>query len=107
MGGNRLGLLLTDVDKTKKRPIKEPYALAYLNTIDSTTPRWRSCLKNFIKLVSKKYKHKVFQLIVTKKMMDYLKGVETGDWFEDASLKNNQLIKLINKYYKKDRKSVV
>jgi hypothetical protein len=48
IGKGRLGLLFLPVKKAKERFIHDKYALAYLNTIDSTTPRWRACLKNFI-----------------------------------------------------------
>jgi hypothetical protein len=43
IGAGRLGILLTKTQKTKFPPstLQDKYALAYLNTLDSTTPRWR------------------------------------------------------------------
>ena len=99
VGGGRLGLLLTDIKPSKKSPIKAPYALSYLNTIDSTTPRWRGCLNSFINLITEKYHHKEFQLIVSPSMMDYLKGHDSKEWFENASLTLKQLRNLVNPYY--------
>jgi hypothetical protein len=99
VGAGRLGLLLTDIKISKKRPIKAPYALSYLNTIDSTTPRWRGCLNSFINLITQKYHHKEFQLIVSPSMMDYLIGRETGEWFDDATLSLKELRNLVDEYY--------
>jgi ribosomal protein L7Ae-like RNA K-turn-binding protein len=99
IGKGRLGLLLLPVPKTKERLIRDKYALAYLNTIDSTTPRWRGCLKNFINMVTDKYKFRRFQLIVSPPMMDYLKGVESGDWYKKASITKKELRNTVNKHY--------
>jgi hypothetical protein len=99
IGKGRLGMLFLPVVKTKERLIRDKYALAYLNTIDSTTPRWRSCLDSFITMITKKYHHKRFQLIVSGPMMDYLKGSETGKWFKNASMTKKRLYKTVNKFY--------
>jgi len=100
IGRGRLGLLLLPVHKTNKRLIRDKYALSYLNTIDSTTPRWRGCLKNFIVMITEKYHYKRFQLIVSPSMMDYLKGHATGDWFVKATMSKRELRKTVNSFYK-------
>lgn len=107
LGKGRLGMLFTKENKSNiksneksNRLIKDKYALAYLNTIDSTTPRWRSCLKNFIQMITNKYKYRHFQLIVSPSMMDYLKGKPSKEWFIDASMTKNELRSIVHKYYK-------
>jgi len=100
IGKGRLGLLILPVPSKDERLIHDKYALAYLNTIDSTTPRWRSCLKNFIQMITQKYKYKRFQLIVSNFMMDYLKGHESGKWFIDATISKSELRNIVSSYYK-------
>jgi hypothetical protein len=99
IGKGRLGLLLLPVPKAKERLIRDKYALAYLNTIDSTTPRWRACLKNFIIMITEKYRLKRFQLIVSPPMMDYLKGHNSSDWFKNAAMSKRELRSTVNSHY--------
>lgn len=99
IGKGRLGLLLLPVPKAKERHIRDKYALAYLNTIDSTTPRWRACLKNFIIMITEKYKFKRFQLIVSPPMMNYLKGHASSDWFKKAVMSKRELRTTVNNHY--------
>ncbi len=100
IGRGRLGLLFLHVHKSNERLISDKYALSYLNTIDSTTPRWRSCLKNFITMITKKYHYKRFQLIVSPSMMDYLKGHASGEWYINATISKGELRSTINSFYK-------
>ena len=101
IGKKRLGFLILPVNKTTDRLIKDKYALAYLNTIDSTTPRWRSCLKSFIEMITKKYHYNRFQLIVSKPMIDFLIGKKLEDgWYKDATIAKAELDRIVDPYYK-------
>jgi hypothetical protein len=100
IGGGRLGFLFLPFEKAKERLISDKYALAYLGTVDSTIPRWRSCLKNFIRMITEKYRLNRFQLIVSSSMMDYLKGYANSDWYKDATMSKSELRSTVNSHYK-------
>lgn len=65
IGENRLGLLLTDTSSVKGRSdkIKGLYALAYIASPSAVTNA-NKCLIAFIEMISAKYKHSSFQIIV-------------------------------------------
>lgn len=103
IGDDRYGLLLTDCKKSKKINIlKNLYSLIYIANTDE--PEY--CYNNFIKLITKKYIYKEFDIIVPLWILkELIKN------YNKRYILNYGIINFITKEYKKtinlDRKSVV
>lgn len=87
IGGDKLGLLLTDQD-IKKKPAKElenPYAYAYIADIDDA----EICFISFVEMVAKKYskKYKNFDIVIPESISYFLLEYDLD------------IIKRIDKYY--------
>ena len=87
VGKHNLGIFLTDMNVKKHNIIKSPYALIYIQPPGPEhTGSWgvhgNYCFLAFIEMISKKYNHKLFQVIVPDWIVDiircYLQEPQSG-----------------------------
>ena len=88
VGKHNQGIFLTDMNNIKKHDlIKSPYALIYIQPPGpESTGSWgvhgNYCFLSFIEMISKKYNHKLFQVIVPDWIADiircYLEKPQSG-----------------------------
>ena len=78
IGKHNQGIFLTDMDVKKHNLIKSPYALIYIQPPGpENTGSWgvhgNYCFLSFIQMISKKYNHKLFQIIVPDWIVDIIR----------------------------------
>lgn len=78
VGKNNLGIFLTDFNVKKHNMIENPYALIYIQPPGpENTGSWgvhgNYCFLSFIEMISKKYNHKTFEVIVPDWIVDIIR----------------------------------
>lgn len=63
IGGDRIGMLFTDMPQIPQSKIKGAYALFYIAEPFKMIPQVKSCFFNFLEMLTYKYKYKKFQII--------------------------------------------
>lgn len=99
IGGKRLGLLFTDMPPgPKPQQLKHPYCVVYVANV---LPRMKSCVYNFLTMVTKKYKNQDFEIVIPS-------------WIDDEEFNmKKDISKILQKYFrhvvfvKKDKTTTV
>ena len=78
IGKHNQGIFLTDINVKKHNLIKSPYALIYIQPPGpESTGSWgvhgNYCFLSFIEMISKKYNHKLFEVIVPDWIVDIIR----------------------------------